>query len=404
MISTSETARQSPIGDQHSGSSDSIPFHTYLWKIASRCNLNCTYCYVYNSADSGWRRQPKFMSERTARQSARRILQHLETHDKKDVAINFHGGEPLMGGLDHLQMLARVIGETFAGTGVQVSVGMQSNLLEFSPEIGQLMLELGMSIGVSLDGPPAINDIYRVDHQSRPSSRQLEQKLELLTSERFRPVFSGFLCVINPETDPVEVIDYLLSWNPIGIDFLFPLDNHDRRPPGKESDLAAAPYGEWLVGAYDRWIATPSQAKVRIFNSIIRMLCGGDTYVESLGLLPVDLVVIETNGEIEAVDSLKSAFEGATQLGYNVFEHDFDRVARDVQVRTRQLGAASLSATCQECGIVRVCGGGYVPHRYSAHRLFDNPSVYCSDLTRIITHIHSTLIRELRSAGVESVP
>ena len=48
-----------------------LPFHTFIWKIASRCNLNCTYCFVYNMADQRWREQPAFMSDAVARQTRR---------------------------------------------------------------------------------------------------------------------------------------------------------------------------------------------------------------------------------------------------------------------------------------------------------------------------------------------
>ena len=75
-----------------------IPFHTFIWKIASRCNLNCSYCFVYNMADQRWREQPAFMSDAVARQTAARVREHCQKHDKRDVSIVFHGGEPLLGG------------------------------------------------------------------------------------------------------------------------------------------------------------------------------------------------------------------------------------------------------------------------------------------------------------------
>jgi uncharacterized protein len=375
----------------------SLPFHTFLWKIASRCNLNCSYCYVYNRGDQRWRDQPSFMSREVAVQVARRMREHLEAHDKRDASIVFHGGEPLLGGREHLAMLIDVIAATFDGSGIALSVGMQSNALLFDADIGRFMTDAGMSIGVSIDGPPAVNDRYRLDHAGRPSSRALEQKLALLTGE-FRGVFSGFLCVMDPSHSATDTIRYLLGYDPPGIDFLFPLDNHDRRPPGKD-DLAATPYGDWLCEAFDHWFDNPNRTRVRIFTSIMRMLCGHATQVESLGLLPVDLIVVETNGQLEAVDSLKATFEGATELGYRVERDAFDVVAADLRVRSRQLGSDALSATCQRCPIVHVCGGGYVPHRYARANGFDNPSVYCADLQRIIHHIHRRLELELREAG-----
>lgn len=367
------------------------PFHTFLWKIASRCNLNCTYCYVYNLSDDRWKLQPHFMSEAVALQVARRIVEHCQKHDKKDCAIVFHGGEPLLGGASHLRALLDIADSTIRAAGIEFNVGMQSNGLLFTEEIGDLMLERSMSVGVSSDGPPEYNDRYRVDHAGRPSTPALEDKLRLLMSPTYAKVFAGFLCVIDIDSDPVKVFDYLSSWPTRSIDFLMPLDHHDRRPRGKEHDLEATPYGDWLIKAFDRWWASDGKVHIRIFNSLIRQAYGLPSLVESLGLGVVDLVVVETNGDIEGVDSLKSTYNGASSLGYNVFDHDFDIAARDAAVQLRQLGAHQLSETCQQCHVVHICGGGYFPHRYSAANGFKNPSVYSSDLEKLILHIHSVV-------------
>lgn len=373
-----------------------IPFHTYLWKIVSRCNLNCSYCYVYNSVDDSWRSQPVVMSEKVARQTATRIREHLEAHGKKDAVIILHGGEPLLAGIRRIKELVSIIGDVFCASEIRVSIGTQSNLLPFTETIGDYYLSQNMTIGVSIDGPPEINDLYRRDHKGRPSSEQLQAKLRLLTSPRYRRVFSGFLSVINLDANPIDVTDYLLSFNPPSIDFLLPLDNYDRRPKGKPIEASnETPYGDWLIRSFDHWWGKSTRSRIRIFTSIISMICGSDTLVESLGLLPIDLIVIETNGRVEGVDSLKSAFNGATNLNFDIFRHSFDVVARHVAVQSRQRKANGLCKKCQTCQVVDVCGGGYLPHRYSSERGFDNPSVYCSDLEKLIRHIHATLTSNL---------
>ena len=32
-----------------------IPFRQFILKVHSRCNLSCSYCYVYEMADQAWR-------------------------------------------------------------------------------------------------------------------------------------------------------------------------------------------------------------------------------------------------------------------------------------------------------------------------------------------------------------
>lgn len=374
---------------------EAIPLHTFLWKIASRCNLDCTYCYVYGSADQSWRRQPKLMTERVVRQTAVRMREHFESHGKVDARVILHGGEPLLGGHRHLSKILSTIEEVLSKQGIAVDVVLQSNGLLFSPEIGDLLLRHGARIGVSLDGPPEVNDRYRVDHRGLPTSGPLEEKLKLLLSDRFRKTFAGFLCVIDITADPIAVTDYLLSFQPGDLDFLFPLDNHDRRPFGKHDDPTVTPYADWLIAAFDHWWSLSSRSTIRIFSSLLDQLCGAPSRVESLGVIPVDLIVVETNGEIEGVDSLKSSFEGAARLGYNVFDHSFDTVSADSAIRLRQMGVAGLCQKCRDCSVVDICGGGYLPHRYSTHNGFDNPSIYSSDLEKLIRHLHGTLRRAI---------
>jgi uncharacterized protein len=375
-----------------------VPFHTYIIKIASRCNLNCTYCFVYNQADQRWRAQPKLMAAETLQQICRRIVGHCQAHDKHDISLIFHGGEPLLGGVRHLRMLVDTIRAELGGTGIRATIGMQSNGLLFDEEIGDFCLEHGVRVGISIDGPPHINDRHRLDLAGRGSSARLEQRLAVLTKAPYREIFSGFLVVVSLDADPIELFDYLAAFNPPGIDFILPYDNWDRRPAGKEAP-EAAPYGEWLCRLFDHWINQDSKIRVREFDSFMRLLVGGESLVESLGAGVVDLVVVETNGELEAVDSLKATFEGATALGFDVFTHDLDAVAEHVGVRSRQLGAASLCQTCKSCPEVAICGGGYVPNRYSAARGFDNPSIYCQDLQRIIAHVRERVVRELQDAS-----
>jgi uncharacterized protein len=369
-----------------------VPFTQFLWKIASRCNLDCTYCYVYHLADQRWREQPKFMSEKTARQTARRIREHLEAHDRRRLLITFHGGEPMLAGAKRMARYLEIIDEELISRGFQVRLSMQSNMTLFDEDIGDLLLKYGFSVGTSLDGPPEVNDRVRIDHQGRGSSEAFERGLRLAMSE-YSGLFDGFLCVIDPFSDPVAVLEHLRSFSPKQIDFLMPLGNHDRRPAGKgeEAGADAAPYGDWLIRSFDHWWNSGATPKIRIFESILRLACGLSSPVESLGLEVIDLVVVETNGDIEGLDSLKGTFEGATVLGFNVHQDSFDAAARHALVKLRQIGIDQLSDTCRRCPVVKICGGGYIPHRYSEDRGFDNPSVYCRDLENLIRHIYGSL-------------
>lgn len=177
------------------------------------------------------------------------------------------------------------------------------------------------------------------------------------------------------------------------MDFLLP--HATWQTPPVRPDGAPDTYARWLLRVFDHWERLGRPVPVRIFESLFSTLRGGPSLTEALGLAPTDLVVVETDGNLEQVDSLKSAFEGAAATGFNVFDHAFDQVAAHPGVRARQLGLAGVSATCRRCPVVRSCGGGLYTHRYKAAATdspdggsdgggFDNPSVYCTDLRELV--------------------
>src|SRR3954451_17212009 len=79
-----------------------VLFTSALLKVASRCNLDCDYCYVYKHADQSWRAQPRFMAAATIEQFARRLDEYLGLQKLTEFAITFHGGEPLLFGGERL--------------------------------------------------------------------------------------------------------------------------------------------------------------------------------------------------------------------------------------------------------------------------------------------------------------
>src|SRR5690349_18876814 len=67
-------------------------------KVASRCNLNCTYCYMYNLGDTTYMKQPKVMSDDVVDNLIARVKKHCHMHGIDVFDFNFHGGEPLLAG------------------------------------------------------------------------------------------------------------------------------------------------------------------------------------------------------------------------------------------------------------------------------------------------------------------
>ena len=81
-----------------------IEIDTVLIKAASRCNINCLYCYVYNMGDMRWADMPKQMSYETMTAVAH-ALGELSRQQSRRFAVVLHGGEPLLLGPEKLAFL-----------------------------------------------------------------------------------------------------------------------------------------------------------------------------------------------------------------------------------------------------------------------------------------------------------
>ena len=73
----------------------SVKIDTVLLKVASRCNIDCDYCYIYRLGDQGWARMPKVMSSETI-DAVISSLTDLANTQGSGFAVVLHGGEPLL--------------------------------------------------------------------------------------------------------------------------------------------------------------------------------------------------------------------------------------------------------------------------------------------------------------------
>ncbi|MEU8321943.1 FxsB family cyclophane-forming radical SAM/SPASM peptide maturase [Nonomuraea sp. NPDC048881] len=368
-------------------------FRQFILKLHSRCNLACDYCYMYEMADQSWRRQPRSMAKPTIDRVAARIAEHADAHQLKSVDITLHGGEPLLAGMPHVRYAVNAL-RSALGERTDAVVQVQTNGVLLSEAFLDLLAELDVYVGVSLDGDADGHDRHRRRSDGEGSYGKVRAGLARLTSPAYRHLFSGLLCTLDLANDPVITYKALLEFQPPTVDFLLPHGNWETPPPGWSA--TAQPYGDWLVAVFEHWRSVrPRATRIRLFSEIIRQLCGSPSRSESIGLAPVAMVVVETDGSIEQVDTLKSAYEGATRTALHVLRDSFDTALLEPAIVARQIGRDAMSETCASCDIVGICGGGLYPHRYREGSGFRNPSVYSRDLYRLITHIRGALHEEL---------
>lgn len=363
-----------------------VPFRQFVLKVHSRCDLACDHCYVYRHADQGWRSQPMVMSADTANGIAWRIAEHAQENRLTDISVVLHGGEPLLAGSHRLSEIASALRAALKSA-CRLDLRIHTNAVLLDDAFCEMFAKHGIMVGVSLDGDQRANDLHRTYADGRSSYDRVIRSINLLRSPRYRHLYSGILCTIDVRNDPLSVYETLLDLNPPSIDFLLPHATFERLPLRSGSDTAE--YADWLIAIYSLWSQRGDPVRIRTFDSILRTSAGFDSTTEALGLSQSDLIVIETDGSYEQADSLKAAFDKAAATGFDYRHSSFSTAASHPGFTARRRGLNGLCQQCRGCPVVSSCGGGLYAHRWSLANHFDNPSVYCPDLMKLITHIRA---------------
>ncbi|HEX6444899.1 MAG TPA: FxsB family cyclophane-forming radical SAM/SPASM peptide maturase, partial [Streptosporangiales bacterium] len=371
------------------------PFRQFVVKIHGWCDLACDYCYVYEHVDQSWRGRPRTMSAAVVDATAARIGAHVRAHDLPAVRVILHGGEPLLAGVAHLRRTVDAV-RAAVPAGVDVGVAVQTNGTRLDREFLDLFRDRGVRVGVSLDGGLPAHNRRRRSAAGRESFPRVARALALLGGEEYRTVYGGILCTIDLAHDPLEVYRSLLAFAPPLVDLRLPHGNWAHPPPGHDPSGTATPYADWLLPVFDEWYAAPRRTVgIRLFDSIIQMLLGGPSGTEEIGTTRTGAVVVDTDGSIQGSDTLKTTLPGAPETGLNVLTDSFDDALLAPSIRAEQRSARTVPAACAGCDVADVCGGGLYAHRFHPTAGFDNRSVHCRDLLRVIRHVRGRVRADL---------
>lgn len=359
-----------------------------ILKVASRCNLNCSYCYVYNMADSSWKQRPALMSNEVFEAAIERSLQQCRATGQEQLRIAFHGGEPCLMGPERFEAWctrARAV----LGKIVKLHLVMQTNGTLLDSRWVELLQKHRVSVGISMDGPKEIHDAVRVDHRQQGSYDQVERGLRLLEQAQ---VPYGVGCVIPLGADPLKVHRHFLSLGSKQITYLMPHSTHDTIEHVHQR-YGPTPCADFLIPIFDHWwFESTMELQINNLKDVARVIMGGQSHSEAIGNGPPGYVFIEADGEMEGLDNLRACGEGLSRIKLNVRHADFSALLRTETMHSQAIFAGMpLASVCRNCPEGETCAGGHLAHRYSRSRGFDNPSVWCADLLKLFAHVRARM-------------
>jgi uncharacterized protein len=235
------------------------------------------------------------ISEETLRAFYRSVADHLG--DEECFEFVWHGGEPLLLGKKRFRRYIALQKEYLRPS--QIINVVQTNATIIDDEWCDLLQELDVGVGVSLDGPQDVHDRRRPGVRGRSSYRNTLRGIKLMQNRGNKV---GALCVADPAASGRRVLSHFCELGLPDCDLLIPITNNSLESlAGARTDHADADgLRRYYLDAFDEWITNRKEViSVRLFDSLIQNAFGiphGDLNAGSRNI--AENVIVETDGTV----------------------------------------------------------------------------------------------------------
>jgi uncharacterized protein len=347
-------------------------FTTMIKPVGSACNLDCDYCYYLGKAEFYNNHQPKMSDEILERY----ISQYIEAVQVPIVTFCWHGGEPLLAGLDFYEK-AVALQNRYRGN-KQIENSLQTNGLLITPEWCDFFRRNNFLIGLSLDGPKEIHDAYRHDRGGHPTFDRVMHALELMA---INDVEYNTLSTINDRCAGKgrevyrfmrSVSKYMQFLPVVEHTLLTPLGRAAIVPPGTEGAKAAPwsitpkAFGKFMCDVFDEWVINDvGERFVQLFDITLAQWYGVQPSLCAFCPTCGDGLVVEHNGDVYMCDHFVYP---EYKLGNIAVEHLSDLQRKPELFRFGIEKRNSLPSDCRKCEYLFACRGECPKHRFATTR------------------------------------
>ena len=333
-------------------------FQIFVKPVGADCNLGCHYCYYLKKISLAQGRTHPLMPDDILE---RYIIQHISASPDDVVFFSWHGGEPLLAGIDFYRK-ALMFQKKNQKTGSVIINGIQTNGTLLNKKWCRFLSGEGFIVGMSIDGTEELHDQFRRTVKNVTTFKKVTDGFQLLKQHGIKP---EILCVVNSANVqyPLEVYNFFKDLGAEYLTFL-PLVEYSRDSDSEVSDrsVPSLEFGLFLSSIFDEWAGKDiGRIKIQIFEEAARTafdlehtLC---IFKTDCGAVPV----IEQNGDFYSCDHY---VDEEHRLG-NIREHDLAYFL-DCSEQRRFGNAKSLTLPryCIECEVRTMCNGECPKNRF----------------------------------------
>lgn len=350
-------------------------FHVMAKPAGPLCNLDCTYCF-YLDKESLFKGTGRMrMSDEVLETYVRQII---DQQGGNEVLFAWQGGEPTLMGIEFYEKAVALQKRYAQGRVVQNA--FQTNGVLIDDRWAEFFARERFLIGLSLDGPQELHDLYRVDKGGKPT---FDRVMAGLVRLKQHGVDFNTLTVLHRENarKPKEVYRFLKE---VGSGYLQFIPLVERmpssasvaqglthapppQPAGDEKtvtewSVTAEDYGNFLVTMFDEWVRSDvGKVYVQLFDVSLGIWMGHPSglclFSETCGTA----VALEHNGDVFSCDHFVYP---RYRLGNIMNESLGALVSSPAAIAFGQAKLNTLPRYCRECEVRFACHGECPKNRF----------------------------------------
>ncbi len=304
--------------------------------------------------------------------------QYIESQSVPEVTFAWQGGEPTLMGLNFFERAVQ-LQKRYQRHGLTVNNTLQTNGIMLNDKWCRFFREHNFLIGISIDGPSHMHDVYRVDRGNHSTFERVMTGVELLKNHEVE--FNTLTCVHTANSDyPLEVYRFLRDEVQSRFIQFIPVvlrDNETGFQQGeavREHSVGGRQYGYFLKTIFDEWVRRDvGRVFVQTFDSALAAWVGQAPGVCVFDKTCGTAMVLEHNGDLYSCDH----FVEPDYLLGNIVETDLAALVGST--KQMQFGLAkrdTLPRYCHECPVLFACNGG-CPKNRIRHTPNGEPGLNC---------------------------
>ncbi|TFG18582.1 MAG: anaerobic sulfatase maturase [Promethearchaeota archaeon] len=351
------------------------PFSLLIKPAGASCNLRCEYCFYLHHLD------PKHPAPRMSEEILEHLVKSYMETPQPVYGFAFQGGEPTLMGHKFYQKVVE-FQKKFGKSRSQVANGFQTNGIGITDELGDLFHHYKFLVGVSMDGPPEIHNLYRKNVKGKPTHQMVMNGIKTL--QKHQVEFNILTLVTQANVKRAKQVYRYLKKQEFYFHQYIPCVEWKSDNRLESFSITGEEWGQFLIDIFDEWAKEDiHRVSIRHLDSIVEFLVYGSYNVCQMGRSCNTYLVVEANGDVFPCDFF---VRDDLKLG-NIMENTWDELLNSELLEKFAQHKTKYSNSCRECEFLRFCNGDCQKFRsYSDWTQPSGLSSLCSGWQRFYEH------------------